>query len=125
MAGPDLSAPEKGALEGWLFALRAPNPPAIADAAARERGHALFEGAAGCAECHRGPLLTRAGKFDVGTGGEFEVPPLVGAAARAPYLHDGCGKDFTTMLGCASSHGTIGTLGAAQRADLVTFLESL
>jgi hypothetical protein len=125
MSGPELSTFEKDTLEGWLFALRAPKAPAIRDAAAGERGRALFEGAAGCTECHQGPQLTRSGRFDVGTGGSFEVPPLVGAAVRAPYLHDGCGKTFGKIFDCGTRHGSFRALDEAQRADLVTFLESL
>jgi cytochrome c peroxidase len=95
------------------------------DAAARERGRALFEGSARCADCHRGTQLTRAGLFDVGTGGSFEVPALVGVAARAPYLHDGCGKTLATMFGCGTRHGSVDGLGEAQRADLIAYVESL
>ena len=126
MSGPPLSVFEKDALEGWLFALRAPNAPLVSDVTARDRGRALFEGAAGCSQCHQGALLTRSGRFDVGTGGWFDVPSLVGAAARAPYLHDGCGKTFTKMFDCGDSlHGKTAGLDAAQRADLATYLESL
>lgn len=70
-------------------------------------------------------MLTRAGRFDVGTSGSFEVPPLVGLAARAPYLHDGCGKTLGAMLGCGDRHGSVGDLDDTQRSDLVAYLESL
>lgn len=126
MSGPPLSVFEKDALQGWLFALRAPNAPMVSDEAARERGRALFEGAAGCSECHQGAQLTRSGRFNVGTGGYFEVPSLLGAAARAPYLHDGCGKTFTKMFDCGDSlHGKTAGLDSPQRADLASYLESL
>lgn len=72
---------------------------------AARRGLALFQGDAGCVECHRGPLLSD-GKFyrlgvsfqDQGlaavTGnpadaGKFRTPSLRNIAQTAPYMHDG------------------------------------
>jgi hypothetical protein len=56
------------------------------------RGQAIFEDAAhaACTICDSGPELTNDASVDVGTGGTFQVPRLLGVAWRAPFLHDGC-----------------------------------
>jgi cytochrome c peroxidase len=75
---------------------------------ARE-GWALFDGKAGCTNCHNGMLLTDLQYHNVGIGmdepkpqpgrfvvtknerdrGAFKTPSLVGIADTAPYFHDG------------------------------------
>ena len=57
--------------------------------AAVARGQAVFARRA-CATCHAGEHLTNGQTVDVGTGGAFQVPSLVGLATHPPYLHDGC-----------------------------------
>src|SRR5690606_23062944 len=53
----DLVTPKLGPLHLYQLALPAPEPPRRSfDRAAAERGEALFEGKAGCAECHVPPL---------------------------------------------------------------------
>jgi len=53
--GPDLVAPKLPALKAYQHSLPKPAPPAGSfDAAAAERGHAVFVGAARCASCHAG-----------------------------------------------------------------------
>ncbi|MDD5630287.1 MAG: beta-propeller fold lactonase family protein, partial [Elusimicrobia bacterium] len=42
-----------------------------------------------CATCHPAPLHTIRLPFDVGTGGPFDTPHLMGIRYSAPYLHDG------------------------------------
>ncbi len=86
------------------------------------RGAWLFYGAAGCARCHAGPLLTdqafhnvaapqlgpgqeEEGPLDYGRGRRthnpaerfaFRTPPLRNVALTAPYLHNGA---YTTLEG--------------------------
>ena len=78
--------------------------------------------------CHVGPQYTNNALVNVGTGGMFKVPSLIGLAARAPYMHDGCAvtlRDRFTTCGNSPLHGNTATLSAAQLDDLIAFLESL
>jgi len=52
-----------------------------------ETGARLFA-SSGCVECHSDPVPTE--NQDVGTGGSFQVPRLVGVRYRVPLMHDGC-----------------------------------
>jgi hypothetical protein len=113
----------------WLD--RIPAPPAMAvDAAAAERGRVIFASAeTGCTNCHTGSHLTNNDAYDVGTGGQFQVPSLVGIGARAPFLHNGCATTllgrFSPTCGGGDQHGVTSQLSFNQLADLVTYLESL
>ncbi len=92
-----------------------------------KRGALLFFGAARCAECHSGNLLTDQQPHDVGVpqvgpgkGGEspqdfgrfretgdeadryaFRTPPLRNVAITGPWMHDGA---FTTLEGAVRHH---------------------
>jgi mono/diheme cytochrome c family protein len=113
----------------WLD--RIPAPPAMnVDAAAAERGRAIFGSAeTGCTNCHTGSHLTNNNAYDVGTGGHFQVPSLVGIGARAPFLHTGCAPTladrFNASCGGGDLHGVTSHLNTDQIADLVSYLESL
>ncbi len=112
----------------WLATVPAPPPSAPVDESAVGRGQALFESAdIGCTDCHSGPKHTNNTTVDVGTGGRFQVPWLVGVGWRAPYLHDGCAQTLEDRFGaCATdAHGNTSGLSASQISDLVAFLESL
>ncbi len=116
------------------------------------RGFALFTGRARCAACHSGWRLTDDGFHDVGlpdadpgrgavVPGEptlqhaFKTPTLRDVARRAPYMHDGSLPTLEAVL----SHYDGGftrrpsldpdvhalDLSAAERADLVAFLQTL
>jgi cytochrome c peroxidase len=64
----------------------------------------------------------------VGTGRAFQVPPLMGLAARAPYMHNGCATTLHDRFGpCGGGdkHGKTSHLSAAQINDLVAYLETL
>ncbi len=128
MNGPSLDGKNKDALQSWLFALPGPIAPP-AEAAAVERGRVLFTSAqVGCTKCHSGPRLTIAVTVDVGTGGAFQVPSLIGVGARAPYLHDGCATTLADRFGSCGGgdqHGTTSQLTQLQIADLVTYLGTL
>ncbi len=131
MAGPVLDSNQKQALLGWINAIPLlPQSPAP-DAAAVSRGQALFQDATqgACASCHSGPQLTDNATVDVGTGGAFQVPRLVGLGWRAPFLHNGCAATltdrFTTCGSTSNLHGATSQLTASQIADLVAYLQTL
>src|SRR5690349_16689071 len=69
---PDLVTPKLPALLQYQLGLQAPPPPQGSfNQAAAQRGQALFNGAAGCARCHKPPLFT-----DVLSGPDPKVPLL-------------------------------------------------
>jgi cytochrome c peroxidase len=125
MSGPHMDKAHVDALGSWIFALPAP-PRVQAETEATARGKVLFEQR--CQSCHSGAMLTNNKSVDVGTGGVFQVPSLVGVAWRAPYLHTGCAQTllqrFDGTCGGAT-HGDVSDLGANGVADLVTYLETL
>jgi hypothetical protein len=128
MNGPSLVDDQKSTLQGWLFALPAPSASTSLDAASVARGRALFESpGVGCTRCHAGPRYTTSATVDVGTGGSFQVPSLVGVSARAPYLHDGCAATLLERFGSCggSKHGDTSKLSATELDDLVNFLGTL
>ncbi|HVH42930.1 MAG TPA: c-type cytochrome [Labilithrix sp.] len=129
MSGPQLDLPQKASLERWLFAIPAPKPSVAADEATVARGKAVFERTdVGCATCHQGSRLTSGRMADVGTGGSFQIPSLVGVASRAPLMHDGCASTLRERFSLAcggAKHGKISQLDAAQIDDLIAYLESL
>ncbi|MCP4006883.1 MAG: hypothetical protein GY725_22110 [bacterium] len=55
---------------------------------ASQRGYEVFL-TLECDECHPPPLFTRAVNSDVGSGGLWNVPSLLGVSKRSPYGHDG------------------------------------
>lgn len=128
MSGPALAADQKGALQSWLFALPAPAKSGLLDDLAVARGKTLFDDSnVGCATCHSGPSLTNSATIDVGTGGAFQVPSLIGVGARAPFLHDGSALTLRDRfsVGGGDAHGHTSTLTEAQIGDLIAYLESL
>lgn len=129
---------------------RASEPGALAES--ERRGLAVFE-RSGCASCHAGPMLTTsafehnglaATPADSGRArithspsdvGVFRVPSLRNVALTAPYMHDGRFADLEQVVrhydaggvGHANQSARVRPLGltAAERADLVAFLEAL
>lgn len=128
MAGGEATRSQKLALGPWLDRIPAPAPVAATSVAAVERGREVFT-AAQCQTCHGGALFTNNKIVDVGTGGKFKVPSLLGIAARAPYMHTGCAATLRDRFGGAcgggDAHGVTSTLTPAQIDDLVAYLESL
>lgn len=130
MGGIHQSPRRVRAFARWIDQLPALPASEVADAAAAARGEALFTDAAiGCAACHSGSARTNNQSANVGTGKAFQVPSLVGLAARAPFMHDGCAatlKDrFNPSCGGGDQHGRTSQLTEAQLDDLVAYLEGL
>jgi cytochrome c peroxidase len=126
MSGAPLEADQLAVASRWVNSLPAPVAPSPADAATVARGKALFEGQAGCTGCHVGPKHTNNATVDVGTGQAFQVPPLVGVAYRAPFLHMGCAQTLHDRFSCGGTkHGNTSSLSEAQLGDLIAYLETL
>jgi cytochrome c5 len=139
----DLITPKLAALHFYQLAIPAPRPPEGSfDAAAAERGRAIFEGKAKCATCHVPPLYTEPG-WGMHTGaeigiddfqanrspdGKYRTTPLRGLFTRAKggFYHDG---RFETLDAVVDHY--VGVLGledeltTTEREDLVEFLKSL
>jgi cytochrome c len=131
MNGATLVSAQSGALQSWVESLPAPPPPAWVDPAAAQRGEALFvRSDVQCSTCHSGLKYTDNQTVDVGTGGAFQVPPLVGVGWRPPFLHDGCALTlaarFDPSSGCATpQHGSTSSLSSQDISDLVSYLQTL
>jgi hypothetical protein len=117
--------PQRTHFARYVDALPAPVGPAV-DPVRAARGEKLFE-TAECASCHSGHLYSNKARYDVGTGGTFKVPSLVGVGARAPFMHDGCAPTLRDRFGsCGGSrHGDLTGLGPEDITDLVAYLETL
>ena len=127
MSGPPLRGDKVAALASWVAAIPAPPQMTAVDAASAARGKAIFEGSAACATCHSGEKRTNNATVDVGTGGMLQVPPLVGLAWRAPFLHSGCAATLEERFSkCATpKHGSTAQLTTGETADLIAYLSTL
>ena len=129
MGGIHQSGDRLDALTNWLFSLKPPAPSMDAHADAAVRGKALFESAStGCTNCHTGAKLTNNKTVDVGTGGMFQVPSLVGIGYRAPLMHTGCAATLEARFdpSCGGSkHGNVEQLSSAEVDDMVAYLRTL
>lgn len=86
----------------------------------QERGRAIFQ-SAGCTTCHSGVAYSDGQRHDVGTGGAFDTPILLGLANSAPYLHDGRAATLQEAIGAHAA----ASWSEGQRSDLVAFLQGL
>lgn len=129
MGGVSQSPDRVDALSRWLFAQHPPERIRAANDKAALRGKALFESAdVGCTSCHNGDKLTNNKTVDVGTGGEFQVPSLIGVGYRAPFIHTGCAKTLRDRFDpeCGGDkHGNTKDLTDKQIGDLTAYLETL
>ncbi len=129
MLGPELPDEYADALAAYIDGLTVPAHGDHVDPLAAERGRAIFESAeAQCSVCHGGPRLSTPGTFDVGTGGAFQVPSLVGVGLRAPYIHNGCAdtleERFSPSCG-GTAHGHVEDLAPEELDDLIAYLHSV
>jgi mono/diheme cytochrome c family protein len=127
MGGPALSGDQTSAFGHWVDTIPTPRARST-DATAVARGAALFAGPADCVRCHSGEHLTNDQTMDVGTGGAFQTPSLIGVSHRLPLMHDGCARTledrFIPTCG-GTMHGNVDGLSASDRADLIAYLRSL
>ena len=117
-----LTGEEKIAFEQFLGSI----PTLPTGPSAGSAGQAAFEKAA-CDACHKGPKLTNNASADVGTGGKFQVPSLLGVRYRAPFMHDGCAPSLADRFGSCggTEHGHPERLTDAELDALVAYLGSL
>jgi hypothetical protein len=128
MSGAQLASDQMKALTNWVQGRPAPSAPSWIDTAAAAHGKVLFDSATvGCSGCHSGAKFTDNTDRDVGSGGRFQVPPLVGVGWRTPLLHDGCAKTVADRFSTCDSptHGNTRSLSTGDLTDLEMYLESL
>ena len=126
MGGPSVDARHTAAVGNWLDT-RPTDAPRIVSADAAARGRQTFEDA-GCASCHSGAMLTNNQTMDVGTGGAFQVPSLIGVSRSLPSMHTGCATTLAQRFdpSCGgTAHGTITGVNDPRVPDLVAYLETL
>ena len=97
-----------------------------------KRGKLLFEGTAGCNQCHSGEMNGGTGlKAAVGTTGEdqqLDVPHLLGVYDSAPYLHDGRASTLEEIFekyNPTRQHGQAHKLTREELADVIRYVREL
>ena len=125
LGGRGLDAAAIGDIAAYLRSL--PKVPRGARSEAAARGAALFQSPrSGCSSCHTEATGFSDGQVhDVGSGGVFLTPSLLGAGARRALFHDGRYRDLGALLKGARGMGSAASLDDAERADLRAFLGSL
>jgi len=123
--------------------------------ASARRGWTVFRDTAGCAACHAPPLFTDLQFHNVGVGydkakpapgraaiskdpndaGRYKTPALRSVGKHPPYLHDGSAATLDEVVDFMLGGGRDNpnrdsamkkiTLSAAQRADLMAFIQAL
>jgi mono/diheme cytochrome c family protein len=135
---PDLVTAKLPALRAYQHSLAAPPAPkGKADAAAADRGRAVFD--KNCSSCHVGGSGTdnNAGKLhapgETGMDGayaartkskQYRTTPLRGLWQHPPYFHDGSAKTLDDVVKHYDKARKL-ELSGEQRADLVEYLKTL
>lgn len=97
-----------------------------------KRGRDLFK-QAGCGSCHKAPLFTDLGSYNIGTGigldegHTFDTPTLIETWRTAPYLNGGQAKtieDVLTGFNPNDQHGTTSNLTKREIEDLAQYVLS-
>jgi hypothetical protein len=92
-------------------------------AAAAKRGESIF--VKNCAVCHDPAAQFIDGKrHDVGSGGIFDTPTLLGVTHTAPYLHDGRLATLGAVVDWFDARFGLG-LAAGEKSDLAAYLEAV
>lgn len=130
MGAGEIGVDHKDALSHYVDRLDIVPPSLPSDMSQVERGQALFESErTQCTSCHSGPMLTNNATVDVGTGGSFQVPTLVGVSHRAPLIHNGCvasiRERFTNSCAGGDRHGHTSDLTSTEIDDLTAFLKTI
>ncbi len=138
----DLVSSKLPALQAYQLSLQAPPPPAGSfDAAAANRGRAIFNGAGRCVTCHSGNLFTDGNSTLHPVGDSMAEPenpsyasrsasklyrtsPLKGVWQHAPYFHDGSAATLVDVVNVYNARQGLG-LTDQQIADLAEYLKSL
>jgi cytochrome c553 len=142
---PDMIASKLPALQAYQLSLAAPRPPAGSfDAAAAERGRAVFTGAGQCSTCHTGALLTDANTrlhapsevvsepepngapsyASRGATKMYRTTPLRALQLHPPYFHNGIAPTLDAVVDLYDTKKNL-NLTPQQKADLVQYLKSL
>src|SRR5215472_11249416 len=138
-ATPDRLTSKLAALHIYQLSIPAPKaPPGSYDAAAFERGKALFNGAARCATCHVPPLFTEPGNnlhapSEVGVDSfqadrspthMYRTAPLAGlwTHQKSGFYHDGRFATLSDVVNRYDDHLKL-NLGSTQKNDLVEYLK--
>jgi len=140
-ATPDRLTSKLAALHIYQLSIPAPKAPAGSfDAAAFERGKALFDGAARCATCHVPPLFTEPGNnlhapSEIGVDSfqadrspthMYRTAPLAGlwSHQKGGFYHDG---RFATLRDVVDHYDALLKLdlGSGQKTDLVEYLKGI
>jgi mono/diheme cytochrome c family protein len=137
---PDLVTSKLPALREYQLSLDAPPPPPGSfDAAAAERGRAVFTGAAQCAACHAGNKFTDVNSGRLHDAAEtgmdaryaartsqkrYRTTPLRGLWQHAPYFHDGSAATLTAVVEHYDRVRNL-RLTPQQKNDLVEYLKTL
>jgi len=141
----DLITAKLPALQAYQLSLNAPAPPQGSfDAAAAERGKALFNGKATCAACHTGSEFTDANArlhppSDVVSEPEpngapsyasrsatkqYRTAPLRGVWQHAPYFHNGTAATLVDVVRVYNARKSL-ALSEEQINDVAEYLKSL
>jgi cytochrome c553 len=137
---PDLVTSKLPALREYQFSLQTPKPrPGTFDAAAAQRGMAVFTGAGKCATCHSGAIFTDnndgtlhapsetgmdARYAERTTNKRYRTTPLRALWQHPPFFHDG---SAATLSAVVDHYDRVRNLGLThqQKQDLTEYLKSL
>jgi hypothetical protein len=142
---PDSVSALLPALQEYQLSLAKPEPPAGSfDAAAADRGRAVFNGAAKCATCHVGASFTDApGRLHAPSEAvsepepnngpslasrsatkQYRTTPLRALSQHPPYFHNGVAPTLEAVVDLYDTRKGL-HLTPAQKADLVQYLKTL
>jgi cytochrome c peroxidase len=97
---------------------------------AARRGKVIFEGKAGCVQCHPHPFFTTGQQVDpgLGSGVVYDIPSLIEVWRTAPYLHSSDAltlRETITDFNLMQQRGHTRDLTEQELDDLLAYLKSL